>query len=80
MNKRSPDDTFTGKDAEYPPNSRHRKTSNGPNGTPPNQSGNGNANGSDRNGDGHEPKEDPAQSSGGGGGGPPDDDDDGDDD
>eukprot|EP00973_Karenia_brevis_P002098 284797-Karenia_brevis.AAC.1 len=49
MNKRSPDDTFTGKDAEHPPNSRHRKTSNGPNGTPPNQSGNGNASGSDRN-------------------------------
>eukprot|EP00973_Karenia_brevis_P086804 12037521-Karenia_brevis.AAC.1 len=66
MNKRSPDDTFTGKDQEHPPNSRHRKPSNGPNGGPPGPSGNGNANGNDRNGSGRTPKEDPAQSSGGG--------------
>eukprot|EP00973_Karenia_brevis_P008054 1091586-Karenia_brevis.AAC.1 len=63
MNKRSPDDTFTGEDPEHPPNSRHRRPSNEPNGTPSNPSGNGDASGSDRNGGGRTPKEDTAQSS-----------------
>eukprot|EP00973_Karenia_brevis_P039500 5452314-Karenia_brevis.AAC.1 len=34
--KRSPDDAFTGKDAEHPPNSKHTKSSKGSNGIPPN--------------------------------------------
>eukprot|EP00973_Karenia_brevis_P056336 7836229-Karenia_brevis.AAC.1 len=48
MNKRSPDDTFTGEDQEHPPNSRHRKPSNGPNGEPPEPPGSGNTEGNDR--------------------------------
>eukprot|EP00973_Karenia_brevis_P069024 9594469-Karenia_brevis.AAC.1 len=63
LNKRSPDDTFTGKDAEHPPNSSHKGSSKEPNGTPPNppNSGDGNANhNNDRDSDEREPKGAPA--------------------